>query len=73
MREAQQPSDYKAIALWGEQLGSYPYYIKGEQRKAFDDKAPIDAIYFNSTLKRWYYVRDLSPGHHFHNLYKEVA
>lgn len=39
------PSDYTAIALWGEELGSYPYYIEGEQARACAEGAPLNAIY----------------------------
>jgi hypothetical protein len=39
------PSDYTAIALWGEELGSYPYYIEGEQARACAEGAPVNAIY----------------------------
>lgn len=63
------PKAYKAIRLWGKNLGSYEYYIKGEQAKASHDGAPVDAIYFNDTIKRWYYVRDLQPNHPFHAQY----
>lgn len=40
-------SDYKCLAIWGSILGSYGNYIKGEQRKAASENAPITAIYKN--------------------------
>lgn len=43
--QTQVPSDYTAIALWGEELGSYPYYIEGEQARACAEGAPLNAIY----------------------------
>jgi hypothetical protein len=65
------PKAYKAIRLWGENLGSYEYYIENQQRRAAEDGAPVDAIYFNDTLKRWMYVRDLFDDHPFHEQYKQ--
>lgn len=65
------PKAYKAIELWGQNLGSYQYYIDGEQRRASNDGAPVDSIYFNATLGRWMYVRDLAPNHPFHAQYAQ--
>jgi hypothetical protein len=42
---AKKPSDYKHIAAWGYQLGSFLRYIEGEQEKAFAAGAPINAIF----------------------------
>ena len=42
------PEDYKHIAAWGRMLGSFRYYVKQEQAAAFEDGAPLDAIYKNS-------------------------
>ena len=39
------PTDYKAIAFWGNVLGSFDYYIKRMQREACADNAPLNAIY----------------------------
>lgn len=63
------PEAYKAIRLWGENLRSFEYYIKGEQAKAAHDGAPVDAIYFSDTLGRWMHVGDLAPNHPFHTQY----
>lgn len=41
------PEDYKAIAFWGNKLGSYRSYIAQEQRRAAREGAPIDAIYYS--------------------------
>ena len=38
------PNEYYHIKAWGQYLGSYSYYIKGEQEKAAADNAPINAI-----------------------------
>jgi len=39
------PSDYKAIAFWGHELGSFSSYVKTEQQEAAADNAPLNAIY----------------------------
>lgn len=39
------PEDYVCIALWGEALGSYPYYIEEQQIKASRDGAPLTALF----------------------------
>jgi hypothetical protein len=39
------PSEYKHIEAWGYFLGSAAYYIDAEQRKAAEEKAPLNAIY----------------------------
>lgn len=65
------PEAYKAIQLWGHNLGSFKYYIDSQQQRASNDGAPVDAIYFCDTLKRWIYVRDLAEGHPFHEQYKK--
>ena len=40
-----EPHDYKHIRAWGKMMGSFEYYIMGEQEKAAADNAPLDAIY----------------------------
>lgn len=57
------PADYHGIALWGRQLGSFQYYIDGQQAKAADDKAPLDALYDRGD--HWVCVSDLKPDHEF--------
>lgn len=52
------PSDYTAVALWGEVMGSYPYYIEAEQRRASNDGAPLSAIYKRDD-GRWATVHDI--------------
>jgi len=44
---ATSPNDYKGILLWGRQMDSNKYYVKQQQQKAFDEHAPIDALYCN--------------------------
>lgn len=39
------PSDYVWIKAWGNMMGSQPYYIEGQQRRASEDGAPVTAIY----------------------------
>lgn len=36
---------YKTIALWGKEFGSYDYYILDQIERAKRDNAPADAIY----------------------------
>lgn len=45
MNKENSPKDYKHIRAWGQMMGSYPYYIKNQQQEAFEDNAPIDAVY----------------------------
>jgi hypothetical protein len=37
--------NYLAIRLWGENMGSYGYYISTQIEQAREDDAPDDAIY----------------------------
>lgn len=43
--QPKQPKDYRHIRAWGLMMGSFEYYIKEQQEKAFADGAPLDAIY----------------------------
>lgn len=52
------PSDYTAVALWGEVMGSYPYYIEAEQIRASNDGAPLSAIYKRDN-GRWATVHEI--------------
>ena len=36
---------YRCIGIWGRNLGSFPCYIKNEQRIAAEQGAPLTAIY----------------------------
>lgn len=63
------PSDYKAIAMWGKQLGSFAYYIKREQKKAAKTNAPVDSLYERDG--EWTCVSNLSPDHPFRKLYNQ--
>jgi hypothetical protein len=49
-----EPKDYKHIRAWGNSLRSYEYYIFGEQTKAAEDNAPLNAIYYSDREERWY-------------------
>ena len=64
------PSDYKAIALWGKETGSYDYYIKDEQDRAASDNAPLDATYKRDGT--WRCVSDLAPEHPFRLAYEKL-
>ena len=68
------PSDYKGIELWGKQLGSFPYYIEGQQSMAARDGAPIDALYAKHSFDdeapaQWVCVSDLKEDHPFRDAY----
>lgn len=65
----QYPGQYKAIRLWGEKLRSFDYYITGEQCKAADQNAPIDALYERNGI--WKCVSDLYPEHPFRAEYAD--
>lgn len=67
------PSDYHAIRLWGQNLGSYEYYIANEQLKAVKDNAPLDAIDKDTDTGVWLCVTDLHPDHHFRLMYADWA
>lgn len=64
---ATKPSDYLAIAVWGKRLGSFIYYIRGEQERALRDNAPIDALFERDG--QWTCVSDLAPDHDFRQSY----
>lgn len=64
------PSEYRAIAMWGRQLGSYQYYIDNEQAKAARENAPIDALYERDG--KWVCVSDLQEGHEFRASYNDM-
>lgn len=42
------PEDYRHIRAWGRFMQSFEYYIVGEQKRAAEDNAPLDAIYKHS-------------------------
>jgi len=66
------PSDYHAIKLWGQQLGSLDYYIKDQQNRASAHGAPLDALYERMDErgeKKWICVSDLNQGHDFRTAY----
>jgi hypothetical protein len=67
------PKDYKGIELWGQQLGSYQYYIDGEQSKAVSTNAPIDALYWSESNGEWVCVSDLKEDHSFRKQYLEYT
>lgn len=46
-------SKYPAIVAWGQQLGSYAYYVDQECLQAAADGAPVDAIYKDSDSGEW--------------------
>lgn len=41
------PDDYVWVARWGRLMGSYDPYIKGQQKKAAEDNAPLTATFEN--------------------------
>ena len=38
-------SKYQLIRIWGQDIGSFDYFIENEQAKAESDNAPLEAIY----------------------------
>lgn len=50
---------YPYIRVWGERLGSYPYYIEAQKEEAAKDNAPGTAVYKNAQ-GRWVLVENLS-------------
>lgn len=56
-------AEYLGIELWGRNIASYWKYIRDQQRKAELDGAPIDAVYYDVTNKKWKTIRDLDPQH----------
>lgn len=64
-------SDYKCISIWGSILGSYGNYIKGEQRKAASDNAPITAIYKSDT--GWVLAEDIENQEVKGRILKQLA
>jgi hypothetical protein len=52
------PSDYRAIAIWGKVCASFDYYIRDEQYRAAADNAPYDAI-FKSVGGDWVTVDEI--------------
>lgn len=66
------PNQYRAMKLWLENSGSYPYYVKQEQERASEEGAPLDALYKNHEGK-WICVSDLAPDHPFRAQYDAVT
>ena len=66
------PSDYKALALWHFDSGSYNNYVGMLQEKAAAENAPLDALYYGSRIGRWICMGDLSIGHPFRARYAQV-
>lgn len=64
------PVSYKAIRLWGKQLGSFDYYIEAEQKKASRMGAPVDALYERDGV--WVCVSDLVADHPFRAAYAKL-
>ena len=56
---------YPSIRAWGKYLGSYAYYIEEQVRKAQDDDAPLNAIYFGGTgpEPRWITADEITNPH----------
>ncbi len=50
---------YPFIRIWGQQRGSYPYYIDKQIEQARADNAPWNAIYRKEPEGIWVTVDDL--------------
>lgn len=46
--------EYTCIQRWGHRLGSFQYYIEAQQKKAASEGAPLTAIYYCDSEKRWH-------------------
>jgi hypothetical protein len=56
---SRQPSDYVYVAAYGSLMKSFAFYIRGQQRQAFEDGAPTDAVYFDTRHRRWVALSEL--------------
>ena len=59
MHKGNEPKDYIFIKIWGELLGSYPYYINVEQKRAAEEGAPLRATYYSDMTKRWHTIDEV--------------
>ena len=50
-------SEYQAIRIWGQHLGSFDYFIENEQAKAEAEDAPLEALYKDDNT--WVTIADL--------------
>lgn len=50
-------SKYQLIRIWGQDLGSFDYFIESEQANAESDDAPLEAIYQRDG--HWVTIHDL--------------
>jgi hypothetical protein len=71
-RKLMDESQYKGIELWHARTGSRPYYIIDRQRKAKEDGAPLDAIYFHHDSGRWVCVSYLAKDNPFVAAYEHM-
>jgi hypothetical protein len=62
--------DYLAIALWGQMMQSFGYYIDAQQESAAEDGAPVDALFKRDG--KWICVSDLDAKHSFRAAYDEA-
>ena len=61
---------YKHLWVWDTMMGSYSYWVEGQQQQAMQDNAPIDAI-FRKQDKTWVRASDLPAKHHFWDEFKK--
>lgn len=65
-------SKYRGILLWGQQLGSFDYYIENQQLQAEKDNAPEDALFKRQPPdESWVCVSDLRAEHPFRAQYMD--
>ena len=53
------PDDYKYVWAWGKLLGSMDYYIDRQIKKAREENAPLDAVYYDNKENKWHTVGDV--------------
>lgn len=65
MSAALKPGDYKHIAAWGAVMGSFAYYVQGQQARAAEVQAPVDAVFerhdANGPTGEWITYDGVSP------------
>jgi hypothetical protein len=60
--ETEKSLDYPYIRLWGKMLGSMPYYINDQVRRARKDGAPQNATFFSTDEQRWQTTDDITAN-----------
>jgi hypothetical protein len=54
--------NYKYIRAWGRMMGSRDPYIQAQIQKAYETKAPQDAVYWSLDELRWRTLSEVSQN-----------